>query len=539
MTSQTIEGVTLFVREPGGRWRQQIATAPTIRIGSRSDQDVVVSSLAPAHAVLSVAGSAFSLATTAAATIDGIAVTGTRVAVAPGATIGLGAVQLRARLDPAPTTIAEPGLAATILGDDGVRALRSVGSPLRREILRRLLDRLDLVRLDRTRLNDYMLRAKVINALRGIVAEVRDELPAGVPPELLVDDLTHEAIGLGPLDELLADAEVSEIMVLDASTVFVERGRHVDRSTARFTDEDATRSVLERIVAPLGRRIDEASPMLDARLPDGSRVNAVIGPVALRGTCITIRKFPAQPFVLADLLTHQSLSPMMARLLTRAVRGRKNILISGGTGSGKTTLLNVLSGSIPDHERVVTIEDAAELRLQQPHVVSLEGRPPNLERQGEITIRDLVRNAMRMRPDRIIVGECRGAEAIDMLQAMNTGHDGSMTTTHANSPDEALKRIEMLCLMSGLDVPSRALREQIGLSIQLVVQQARLSDGRRRVTSISEVTGVDRDGEVATREIFGFRRSSDGGEFYATGYVPSFLGDLRRRGLITAGEPLL
>jgi pilus assembly protein CpaF len=302
------------------------------------------------------------------------------------------------------------------------------------------------------------------------------------------------------------------------------------------------RAAIERIVTPLGRRIDESTPLVDARLKDGSRVNAVIPPLALRGACITIRKFAKNPLRVEDLIRFGSLNERMARFLTRAVRIRKNIVISGGTGSGKTTLLNVLSGAIPEDERVVTIEDAAELQLAQPHVVSLESRPPNLEGKGAYTIRDLVRNALRMRPDRIVVGECRGSEAIDMLQAMNTGHEGSMTTTHANSPREAVARIETLCLMAGVDLPVRAIRSQIASSVHLIVQQSRLSDGSRRVTAVSEVVGIDDDGDVELNEIFSFVRLStagDGkitGEYRASGYLPSFVDELIAHNVAPDGD---
>jgi pilus assembly protein CpaF len=285
--------------------------------------------------------------------------------------------------------------------------------------------------------------------------------------------------------------------------------------------------------------------LVDARLPDGSRVNAIIKPLALRGSCITIRKFPKSPLTLERLYELSALSPAMGTFLTRSVVAKKNIVISGGTGSGKTTLLNVLSAFIPSDERIVTIEDSAELRLEQPHVVSLETRPANMEGKGQYTIRDLVKNALRMRPDRIVVGECRGGEALDMLQAMNTGHDGSLTTTHANSPAEALARLETLCLMAGLDLPSRAIREQIAGSVQLLVQQTRLSDGTRKVVSICEVCGLDQRGDFELRQIYGFDRHGTGpkgevlGSFLATGYLPSFLDELIVRGLIKPGERYL
>ena len=317
-------------------------------------------------------------------------------------------------------------------------------------------------------------------------------------------------------------------------------------SETRFTDDERVRAVIERIVTPLGRRIDESSPLVDARLKDGSRVNAVIKPIALRGSCITIRKFAKVPLTLEKLISYGSLTERMGRFLTRCVHAKKNIVISGGTGSGKTTLLNVLSGAIPPDERIVTIEDAAELQLKQPHVVSMETRPANLEGRGEYTIRDLVKNALRMRPDRIVVGECRGGEALDMLQAMNTGHDGSLTTTHANSPEEAISRLETLVLMTSLELPMRAIREQIASSVQIIVQQSRLSDGSRRVTAISEIIGIDRSTtEIELRPIFQYVRTGTSakgkveGEFRATGYLPSFLPMFIVMGLVKKGEPYL
>jgi pilus assembly protein CpaF len=298
-------------------------------------------------------------------------------------------------------------------------------------------------------------------------------------------------------------------------------------------------------VTPLGRRIDESSPIVDARLRDGSRVNAVIRPLALRGSAITIRKFSRSPLTLEKLISFGALTEEMGRFLTRSVIAKRNVVISGGTGSGKTTLLNVLSAAIPSDERIVTIEDAAELQLRQPHVVSLETRPANMEGKGEYTIRDLVKNALRMRPDRIVVGECRGGEALDMLQAMNTGHDGSLTTTHANSPREALARLETLVLMSGLELPVRAIREQIAGAVHVLVQQSRLSDGSRRVTAITEVTGINDEGEIEIVPIFQFIRTGTGdkgkviGEYRATGFLPTYLNQFLVMGLVKPGERFL
>jgi pilus assembly protein CpaF len=357
--------------------------------------------------------------------------------------------------------------------------------------------------------------------------------------------MADEALGLGPLEHLLSDASVTEIMVIDADTIYVERAGKITRSSARFTDEERVRAVIERIVTPLGRRIDESSPLVDARLPDGSRVNAIIRPLALKGSCITIRKFPKTALTIERLYQLDALTPTIGLFLQRSVIAKRNVVISGGTGSGKTTLLNVLSAAIPAGERIVTIEDSAELRLEQPHVVSLETRPANMEGKGQYTIRDLVKNALRMRPDRIVVGECRGGEALDMLQAMNTGHDGSLTTTHANSPAEALSRLETLCLMAGVDLPSRAIREQIASSVHLIVQQARLSDGTRKVTAVTELCGLDPQGDFELRTIYEYLRTGTGergevqGNFQATGYLPSFLNDFIVRGLIQPGQRYL
>jgi pilus assembly protein CpaF len=416
---------------------------------------------------------------------------------------------------------------------------------LRREIHKLLLENLDLATLDASKLDDPSMRPRVLTALRRIVRNLDARIPTSIDRDALIGELADEALGLGPLERFLADPTINEIMVIDPSTIYVEKGGKLHRTNARFTDDERVRAVIERIVTPLGRRIDESSPLVDARLKDGSRVNAVIKPLALRGSCITIRKFASTPLKMSDLIGFGAFTDQIGRFLTRAVIAKKNVVISGGTGSGKTTLLNVLSGAIPADERIVTIEDAAELQLKQPHVVSLETRPANMEGRGEYTIRDLVKNALRMRPDRIVVGECRGGEALDMLQAMNTGHDGSLTTTHANSPREAIARLETLVLMGGLDLPSRAIREQIASSVHLVVQQSRLTDGTRKVTAVTEVTGISDDGDIELRPIFQFVRTGTGeggkvqGDFRATGYLPSFLDTFIVMGLVKRGEPFL
>jgi pilus assembly protein CpaF len=416
---------------------------------------------------------------------------------------------------------------------------------LRREIHRLLLEHLDLATVEASKLDDPSLRPKVLTALRRIVLTLDSRIPPDTNRDQLVGEMVDEALGLGPLENLLSDPTISEIMVVDPDTIYIEQRGRLTRSTARFTDDERVRAIIERIVTPLGRRIDESSPIVDARLRDGSRVNAVIRPLALRGSAITIRKFSKSPLTLDKLIDFGTMTPEMGRFLTRSVIAKKNIVISGGTGSGKTTLLNVLSAVIPSNERIVTIEDAAELQLGQPHVVSLETRPANMEGKGEYSIRDLVKNALRMRPDRIVVGECRGGEALDMLQAMNTGHDGSLTTTHANSPREAIARLETLVLMSGLELPVRAIREQIAGAVHILVQQSRLSDGSRKVTAIAEVTGVSDAGDIEIVPIFQFVRTGttdDGkvkGEFRATGFLPTFLNTFIVMGLVKRGERYL
>ncbi len=416
---------------------------------------------------------------------------------------------------------------------------------LRREVHKLLIDHLDLASVEPSKMEDPSLRPKVLNALRRIVRSLEEKIPQRTNRDALVGELADEALGLGPLERFLSDPSVNEIMVVDPETIYIEQNGKLFQSEARFTDDERVRAVIERIVTPLGRRIDESSPLVDARLADGSRVNAVIRPLALRGSAITIRKFSRSPLTLDKLITFGALTQQIGRFLTRSVVAKKNIVIAGGTGSGKTTLLNVLSAAIPSDERIVTIEDAAELQLRQPHVVSLETRPANMEGTGEYTIRDLVKNALRMRPDRIVVGECRGGEALDMLQAMNTGHDGSLTTTHANSPREAVSRLETLVLMSGVDLPIRAIREQIAGSIHLLVQQSRLSDGSRKITAITEVVGIDDAGEVELVPIFEFARTGTGpkgkviGEFRATGFLPTFLNDFIVMDLIKPGEAYL
>lgn len=364
---------------------------------------------------------------------------------------------------------------------------------------------------------------------------------AGLDREQLIEEVLDEMLGLGPLEDLLRDPTVNDILVNSAHEVYVERRGKLYRTDADFRDNDHLLQILDRIVSRVGRRVDEMSPMVDARLPDGSRVNAIVPPLALRGPCISIRRFGAKPLALADLLRFKALTPEMATFLQAAVKGRLNVIISGGTGSGKTTLLNTLSSFIDHDERVVTIEDAAELQLQQTHVVQLESRPPNIEGKGQVTIRDLVRNALRMRPDRIVIGECRGAEALDMLQAMNTGHDGSLTTLHANTPRDALSRLETMIMMAGFEIPVKAMRQQIASAVNLIVQVSRLSGGVRKVTSITEVVGME--GEVIIlQDIFRFAQTGVDqtnralGHFEGTGVRPSSIPRLQAAGIALPGD---
>ncbi|MEN3158501.1 ATPase, T2SS/T4P/T4SS family [Alkalimonas sp. NCh-2] len=397
-----------------------------------------------------------------------------------------------------------------------------------------LLKQMDLRRLNVNDMSDDQLREQSKALLEQIVSQLR--LPAEINTADLVREVLDETVGLGPLESLLSDPDVSEIMVNSHDQIFYEKAGRLFLSDVVFSDDQAVLGAIERIVTPIGRRIDESSPMVDARLRDGSRVNAVIPPLALKGPCITIRKFMQNRLEVDDLIRFGAMNSAMAEFLSVAVIQKRNIVISGGTGSGKTTLLNVLSGFIPKGERIITVEDAAELKLTQPNLVSLEARPANQEGKGAVEIRDLVKNCLRMRPDRVVVGECRGGEALDMLQAMNTGHDGSLTTAHANSPRDCISRLEVMVMMAGMDLPIMAIREQIASAVQLIVQQSRFSDGSRRITSISEVTGME-GSIVQLNEIFKYQQTGfdeDGkvlGYFTATGAIPEFYEQLKQRGI--------
>jgi pilus assembly protein CpaF len=351
----------------------------------------------------------------------------------------------------------------------------------------------------------------------------------------LFEEVSADIIGFGPIEPLLQDAAISEVMVNGPDQVYIEQKGRIILSDVRFDNDEHVRRIIDRIVSPLGRHVDESSPICDARLPDGSRVNIVIPPISLVGPCITIRKFSKTPLTIDDLVRFGSMTPEIAEFLRACVLARLNIVVSGGTGSGKTTLLNVLSGFIPDDERIVTVEDAAELQLRQEHVVRLEARPPNIEGKGAITIRDLVINCLRMRPDRIVVGECRGREALDMLQAMNTGHDGSLTTGHANTPRDMLARLETMVLMAGMDLPVSAIRQQVSSAIDVIVQQARLRDGSRRITQITEVQGME--GEIITlQDVFVFEQEGiEGGKIIGrikpVGVRPKFMPKIEDAGI--------
>jgi len=398
---------------------------------------------------------------------------------------------------------------------------------------RNLINRMDLTKL--AELTPEQVNAEVSRLAESVLAQ--ESMPMSASErDRLVSDVQHELFGLGPLEPLLADPSISDILVNSHSTIYIERKGKLERSNVAFKDDEHLMRVIERIVSTVGRRIDESSPMVDARLRDGSRVNAIIPPLSLDGPVLSIRRFGAEPLRMAALIENKGLTKDIADMMDMCVRARLNVVISGGTGAGKTTLLNALSAYIPEDERIVTIEDSAELQLQQPHCVRLETRPSNIEGKGEVTQRDLVKNALRMRPDRIVIGEVRGGEAIDMLQAMNTGHDGSLTTIHANTPRDALSRLETMIQMTGMRLSERAMRQQIASAIDLVMQIARLSDGSRRVTSISEITGMEGD-TITMQEIFQYERTGIGpqgqvlGRFRPTGIRPRFAERLKSCGM--------
>ncbi|MBI1859295.1 MAG: Flp pilus assembly complex ATPase component TadA [Deltaproteobacteria bacterium] len=413
-------------------------------------------------------------------------------------------------------------------------------SSLKQRIHKQLIETMDLKKVDTEVGNDLKKKAVLRAKTKTVVVELLDkeDHPFRSRDEIqkLVKEILDEALELGPIQDLLADESVNEVMVNRKDQIYVERGGKLIKTQLSFSGTAQLLGVIERIVAPLGRRIDEKTPYVDARLADGSRVHAIIPPLAVQGPMITIRKFSKNRLGPKDLVKFGSMTEEMADFLRACIEARLNVVISGGTGSGKTTLLNVMASFIPSNERILTIEDAAELQLPQDHWGRLETRPANIEGKGEVSIRDLVRNSLRMRPDRIVVGECRAGEALDMLQAMNTGHDGSMTTVHSNSPRDAIARLETLVMMAGMELPAKAIREQIASAVNLIVQQSRLSDGSRKVTSITEVVGMQGD-VVTLQEIFGFRRTGLDknrkviGKFVATGFIPKFIDELEQQGI--------
>ena len=413
---------------------------------------------------------------------------------------------------------------------------------LKRKIQTRLIEELNLKRLDMKVFTDFKKRTELRNKAEMMVANfLADEAGSFIPSleirRKLVKEILDEALGLGPLEDLLADQSITDIMVNNKDEVYIERGGKILLTSKKFISNEQVKTIIERIIAPIGRRIDESVPMVDARLPDGSRVNAIIPPLSLTGPSLTIRKFRKERFKIEELIGINTLNEAMSEFIKACVISRKNIIVSGGTGSGKTTILNVLSGFIPNNERIVTIEDAAELKLHQEHWVRLESRPPNIEGKGAVAIKDLFRNTLRMRPDRIIIGECRGIETLDMLQAMNTGHDGSMTTIHANSTHDVLTRLDSMILMAGIELPIRAIREMIASAVDVVVHTARLSDGSRKILQVTEVAGMLDEVHVNLKDIFAFKQSgidSNGqvlGDFTATGYTPSFIEEIKIKGI--------
>ncbi len=405
---------------------------------------------------------------------------------------------------------------------------------LKNHIHQNLMQQVNLKILDE--FDEKTLRVKLRDIIRDLIEKEDTPLNAN-EKSLLETDIINEVLGLGPIEPLLDDPTISDILVNTYRQIYIERNGKLEKTPIRFQNDEHLMRIIDKIASNVGRRIDESSPMVDARLDDGSRVNAIIPPLAVDGPALSIRKFSVDPYTMRDLQTFKSIAPAMGDFLGAAVKARRNIILSGGTGSGKTTLMNVLSANIPDDERIISIEDAAELQLQQPHVIRLEVRPENIEGKGEIVQRDLVKNALRMRPDRIIVGEVRGAEALDMLQAMNTGHDGSLTTIHANSPRDALTRLEHMVGMSGVPIPALVIRQQIAAALDLIVDIERLPDGRRVITSIQEITGME-ENVVTVQEIFRFQREtvdSRGhviGAFRATGIRPHMLKQFKERGIV-------
>jgi pilus assembly protein CpaF len=423
----------------------------------------------------------------------------------------------------------KPGFSLGAAGAGGNKSFED----LKRHIHGKLVEKLDFSRVKD--LASDALRKDIRRVIEHL-CDTENPLLNRMERERLVDEILDETLGFGPLEILLKDPTISDIMINGPHMTYIERRGKIEKAEVKFRDNDHLLQIIDRIVSKVGRRVDETSPMVDARLPDGSRVNAIIPPLALDGPTVSIRRFGATPLRLEDLLNYKAFSPEMAMLMEAAIKARLNILISGGTGCGKTTLLNTLSSFIPNDERVITIEDAAELQLQQEHVVRLETRPPNIEGKGAVTTRDLVRNALRMRPERIIIGECRGAEALDMLQAMNTGHSGSMTTLHANAPREGLSRLETMIMMGGFELPIKAMRQQIASAVDIIIQANRLQGGPRKITCVAEVLNMEQD-VIIMQDIFRYRQlgiDQNGrayGQFESTGVRPTFVPRLEQKGI--------
>jgi len=545
-----------------GRERIEEFNKTTIFVGRAQENDLVlpVPSVSKRHARFLIKDGRYvlmDLGSTNGTFVNGKQISGP-VVVKPGDQISIGEFELNLiHIQPKPVTAelkpkspppvpkAPPSPPVKNIRPPSSAPIKTIGqenqeiiSAFKREVHQRLIEAMDLKRLDINKLGESELYDRTREKIREIVESLDEAggFPVDADKDQIISEIVDEALGLGPLEEFIADKSVTEIMVNGARQIYIEREGKLYLTGKTFSSDHAVMGAIERIIAPLGRRIDESSPLVDARLKDGSRVNAIIPPLAIKGPTITIRKFRKDKLTMDDLIGSGTISPEMVEFLKVCVFYRKNILISGGTGSGKTTTLNALSEFISDNERIITVEDAAELQLKQAHWVQLESRPPNIEGKGQITIRDLVRNCLRMRPDRIIVGECRGGEALDMLQAMNTGHDGSLTTVHANSPRDALSRLETMVLMAGIELPVKAIREQVSSAINIILHQSRFSDGSRKVTHISEITGMEGD-IITMQDIFVFKQQGYDenqkvlGEFVPTGFIPKFYDELRQRGI--------
>jgi pilus assembly protein CpaF len=564
------EAIQLEIRQPNGSAEIHTVGFGVYPMGSENGNKILIPdrNVNQRHAILILHRNGFWLEDLKSKTgtfLDGKPVQG-RVAILPGQTISIGSYTLTIRSPNAPPTRSEPAPSqSNARSQDGLPAEPAAPQPesaprpaklleldlreasrndsqrdqrrlIKKQIHAELLERLDIKRLTASHIKETELHERTLKMLEQIVHDIQARLPSWIEPKVLIKEIYDEAVGLGPIEDLLADPEITEIMVNRNDQIYVEKKGKLILSDRLFMDDSSVMAIIERIVAPIGRRIDESQPYVDARLKDGSRVNAIIPPLALSGPCLTIRKFSKDPLTMENLIQFGSIDPRMADFLRLCVILRKNMIIAGGTGSGKTTFLNVVSAYLPETDRIVTIEDSAELRLPQPHVVRLESRPPNIEGRGAVLIRDLLRNALRMRPDRLVIGECRGSETLDMLQAMNTGHDGSMTTIHANSPRDVISRLETLTLMSGVELPTRAIREQIGSAIHLIVQTSRMSDGTRKVTNITEISGLEGD-RITMQDLFAFvqtgidQNGKVKGRMTATGSVPTFMEEFKTRGL--------